>query len=403
MAPPTALSPRNMRRHNLGLVLRTVADRGTVSRAEIVAATALNKSTVSSLVGELLARGLVRENGERPTRGAGRPGRAIGLDGDTFVALGLEVSVDHLSFAAIDLLGRVRDEGFLRRENRGEDPGETIEALGALVSRPLERLRAGGLRPVGVTVGLPGLVDPTRGELIVAPNLRWGRVPVARLLRDHLGGALEVRLENEANLAALAERWESAGRDTPDFVYVSGYAGVGAGLVTGGELYRGGTGFGGELGHMTLAPDGPSCACGSRGCVETFAGLRALLRQSGYSPRDVRLTSPTAPVHPVPEIAAAATNGDARILAALEDIGSRLGIALASSINLIGAPVVVLGGYFTPLHPWLHEPIAREIRHRVLAAHWAPVEVLRSRIIGGAPVRGGAGVLLRALIDDPDR
>lgn len=398
------LDRSGMRRHNLGLVMRAVADGSDTSRTAVAAATGLHKTTVSSLVTELIDRRLLRETGTAPTGGVGRPAVALELDGDRFVALGLELNVDHLAFAAVDLLGRVRDEGYVQHDNRSRTATDTIAALAELVRGSLDRIRDDGLLPVGATLGLPGLVDPGRGVLLLAPNLGWQDVAVAERLDHALDSpGFAIGVENEANLAAIAEGWQGAGQDHPDFMYVSGYIGVGAGIITNGQLHRGATSFGGEFGHMTLEFDGPPCACGSRGCVEAVVGLEALLRQAGHAPTEADDEPTDAGALPAParRLIAAAQRGEPRTLEALEELGGKLGAGLGSAINLLGSKAVVLGGYYAALYPWLRDPIEQQLRTRVLAAPWSPVEVLRSEIPEAAAVRGAASLSLRSLLDDP--
>ena len=174
----------------------------------------------------------------------------------------------------------------------------------------LDEVQAQGLRPIGATVALPGLVDIQRGALLVAPNLHWSDVPVVELLRERIDApSLPLGVDNEANLAALAELWEGAATGYSDFVYASGEIGVGGGIVLGGELFRGYRGFGGEFGHTTVEADGLPCACGSRGCLETRAGLEPLLAAAGIDgdARDAR-----GPGKPVAELVRRAQDGRRR-------------------------------------------------------------------------------------------
>lgn len=393
MSAADPLDRDGMRRHNLGLVLRAIADGTRPSRTDVALATSLHKATVSSLVADLIARGLVREAGVVPDGTVGRPAVALELAGDRYVALGLEINVDQLAYAVVDLRGRIRDSGSVRRDVRARSADQAIAELAALLEEPRRRLVGTGSILVGATLALPGLVDPRRGSLLVAPNLGWRDVDVLARLRAALGDdELPVRVENEANLAALAERWYGAGRTHPDFVYVSGAIGVGAGIISDGELHRGETGYGGEFGHIVLEADGPPCACGGRGCVEALAGLEALLRGARRAAPDLASAS---------DVVAAAEREEPAVLAAIEEVGSALGVGLASTANLMGSRAIVLGGYFAALYPWLRAPIERELRQRVLTFPWSPMEVLRSAIPEGAAVLGGAALTLRSILDDP--
>lgn len=394
---------RAIRDHNLALVLSHVVAEDESSRARLAATTGLNKTTVSSLVGELMELRLVCETGRTYSGEAGRPAVTVQLEGDVFVAVGMEVNTHYLGCMVVDLRGRVRGERFVAGDNRARPPQQTLAQLASLVTDELRSLRADGLVPVGGALALPGLVDAAGHELLVAPNLGWSDVPAATIMRRALPKpAMDLAVTNEANLAALAERWEGVARDLTDFVHVSGEVGVGAGVIIDGVLHRGATGFGGEFGHMTLVPDGPTCACGGRGCVETYVGLEPMLALAGLDVQDV-LDGTRAASGPAADLAGAASAQDATVLAALASVGTSLGTALASAVNLLGPQAIVLGGYFAPLHPWLAPPIERELHQRVLAERHRPTAVLQSSLQQGAAVRGAATMVLRDVLADPAR
>jgi predicted NBD/HSP70 family sugar kinase len=389
---------RAVRRHNLGVVLRHLADRGPRSRATIALETGLNKTTVSSLVTELIGFGLVVERGLEQRGTVGRPGQVVDLSGGGVVALGLEINVDYLAVRALDLTGAERDRRLDARDNRGVPEAAVLDRLAALATASLAVVHGEGLRPVGATVALPGLVDATTGGLLVAPNLGWTDINVVDELHERLSGpSFPVDADNEANLAALAELWEGSARGLRDVLYVSGEIGVGAGIIVGGELFRGAQGFGGEFGHMTMEPGGRRCACGSRGCLETLAGLEALLAAAGLD----KASATAGSGEPVAALASRARAGDEKALTALRDGGRWLGIAISSAANLLNFQAVVLGGFFAQLTTWLASPIARELEVHVLASRWAVPRLLPSILGPEAAVRGAAALSLRRLLADP--
>jgi predicted NBD/HSP70 family sugar kinase len=382
---------RSVRRHNLGVVLRRVAARGRVSRAAIAQETGLNKTTVSSLVAELIELELVRET-EVELRGTvGRPALPVELTGRHVAGLGLEIGVDHLAVRAADLGGAQRHQALIVRDNRDRPVDDVLDDLAGLAVAALAAMRGEKLLTAGAMIALPGLVNSSDGCLLVAPNLGWTDVYVPELLGERLGApAFPIRADNEANLGALAELWEGAGRRFRDFLYISGDIGVGAGIIVDGELFRGAHGFGGELGHVTVDPGGELCACGSRGCVETRVALGALMRESGL-----------APGSGVGELAARAEAGDERALAALAEGGRWLGVGVASAVNLLNTTGVVIGGYFATLAPWLAPGLEQELGERVLSAEWDLASVVTSELGGEAAVRGAAAAALRPVFADP--
>jgi predicted NBD/HSP70 family sugar kinase len=155
---------------------------------------------------------------------------------------------------------------------------------------------------------------------------------------------------------------------------VSGEIGVGGGIIAGGELLRGARGFGGELGHVTMDPEGPPCRCGSRGCLEQFVGLEALLRAAGLGG-----ASAAADATPAAVLAEPRARGRCRDARRARGRRARLGIAAASVANLIDPAAIVLGGYFAPLTALAREPIVTQMRARVIAAPWAPPVLLAPR------------------------
>jgi predicted NBD/HSP70 family sugar kinase len=379
-----------VRRHNLGVVLRHVAERGPRSRAAIAQETGLNKTTVSSLVGELIDFGLVRET-EIELRGTvGRPALPVELSGRGVVGLGLELGVDFLAVRTADLSGDERYRELVTVDNRGRPVDDVLADLARLAADALAAAEQQELLTVGAVIALPGLVD-SDGRLLVAPNLGWTDVSVPERIAAALGGPrFPVQAENEANLGALAELWEGAGREFADFIYVSGELGIGAGIIVAGEPFRGAHGFGGELGHTTVDPGGAVCACGNRGCLETRVALGAMLRAAGLDPA-ARVT----------DLAERARAGDEQSLTTLADAGRWLGIGVASAANLLNPRGVVVGGYFATLAEWLLPGLEAELDARVLAAEWDPPRVVISALGADAGVRGASALALRRVFADP--
>lgn len=383
-----------VRQHNLGLVLRHIAVEGPRSRATIALATGLNKTTVSSLVDELLGYGLLAETGTENPGAVGRPARRIHLSGSRVAALGLEIDVGYVAACATDLTGGVRYSGLVRALNRGAPPEEAIERVSRLAEEALDVLARERLVCAGATVALPGLVDVEARTLLIAPNLGWTETPVAELLHERLGRPpFPIRIDNDANLGALAELWEGVARDLRDFVYVEGGTGIGAGIVSGGELFRGAEGFGGELGHLTVQHRGARCGCGNRGCLELLAGFDAILLAAGIDAD--REQDPQA------ELLRRARAGDKRTVGALVDAARWLSIGLAALVNLFDPEAVIIGGYFAPLAEWMVPRIQRELSTRVLGARWSSYRLLVSALGGDAAVRGAAALSLHEIMANP--
>lgn len=392
---PRPTDQGDVRRHNAGLVLAAVT-HGPVSRAEVAGLTGLTRATVGSIVEELLTAGLVTEQGTRAPRGVGRPGTDLALDPSGGAGIGVEINVDGLSCAVVDLTGEVRHRVTRSGDQRGRATGMVLRSAARLVDDALRASGAAGLTVRGIGVAVPGLVDLDAQVLRIAPNLGWSDVPVLERMRSASSLAWPTAsLDNEANLAALGELWSGDHGDTDSFVLVNGDVGVGAGVVLEGRLHRGTRGFGGELGHLTVAPDGPECRCGARGCLEQVAGLDWILRRAGLRPASANGADAT------PTLLAALAESEWRAVGAVEDAGASLGVGIAALVNLFDIDTVVLGGVYAPLFPWLDAPVRAAVERRVLSARWAPISITPSRLGRDAAVVGAARSALRDVLADP--
>lgn len=376
-----------MRASNLALVLGELADDGPLSRSQLVARTGLTKSSVSGLVSDLVTAGLVTESAAdsgTSARDRGRPASVLDLDGQGAAGLGLEINVDYLAAEVTDLTGAARYRHVVTRDNRGASRSEVdqvLTELAGIASAALAAAREQRLVVAGIGVAVPGSVID--GRISAAPNLAWRDVDLAdELVAAIPATPLGLRVDNEANLAALAELW-FGGQAPADFVHVSGEIGIGGGVVVGGRLFRGAHARAGELGHVVLDPAGPPCSCGGRGCLERLAGQEAIIAHAGAQDRAALLARCEA--------------GETRAVGAVREAGERLGVALASVTNLLDPEAVVLGGLFADLATWLRPGV-----EAALARHLAaPPAVLTSRLGGDAAVRGAAGGVLRRVIADP--
>lgn len=390
-----------MRLHNLSLVLRHLSDGGPRSRAAIAADLGFNKATASSLIRELGERGLVRELGKQVGR-FGRPGRLVELDGSGHGAIGLEINVDVLSGVSRDLGRRPIQSLHQPFDAARASPERTLSALFDLVHRLLADLRRDGRAPVGIAIAVPGLIDVLHGVVTLAPNLHpgWRNLPLRELLRRHLGDpGYPILIENDANLSALAEFREGIEAGTRNLVYVTGEFGVGGGVIVDGRLMRGSQGFSGEVGHLQLDPTGPRCGCGRRGCWEALVGLGALRRAlSGSEPGSIgvadqeRLTA---------EVVRRAREGDRLALDCLAEIGRWLGAGLSILVNLLNPEVVVLGGYFVAVAPWILDPAMSLLRDRALAPDGGGCRIALSTMGFDAAVLGGSGLIIDQALADP--
>ncbi|GLY47133.1 ROK family protein [Lentzea sp. NBRC 102530] len=369
---------RQVRLGNLRTVLLALVDRPG-SRADLAARTGLTKATLSNLAEPLLAGGILVEE-PATLAGMGRPSKPLRFHPDGPVAVGAEINVSHLAVETLGLDGETLERRLVPADLRKASARDVLDRVCALIREVT------GPRPLlGAGLAIPGVVHD--GVVVRAPNLpRLVGEPLALDLSRRLG--VEVALDNEANLAALAHLWPRhlAGED---FVHVTADVGIGAGVVLGGEVYRGVSGFAGELGHVVIERDGIPCTCGSRGCVERYAGLDVILREAGRR----RLDS----------LRRALSAGDSKAVDAVRHAGEALGVGIATLTNLFDVPTVVLGGSYAVLYDHLHDAVRSEMDSRVLAGGERHTRLVASPLGEFAVVRGAAGLITRRAVQQPER
>ncbi|MCX4722619.1 ROK family protein [Streptomyces sp. NBC_01306] len=398
----TPLGPKadkdTVRRQNLSLVLRAVREQGEATRAGVAARVGLTRAAVSSLVEQLLESGFLAESGKTFSGQAGRPGTVLKPARTGVAGIGVEINVDYVSVCVVDLAGTGRVRRTEHLDNRGAPPAGVLARAARVAARALDSAREQDLRPVGVQLALPGLVSG--GTVRQAPNLGWNRVAAEGVFAQALSALrpdsrpLPVSSDNEANLAALAELWFGGLGAIRSFLYLTGEIGVGGALVLDGELLRGAHGFAGEIGHVVVDPDGPECRCGSRGCLEQYAGQSALLWAAGID----ESAGPSG----VAELERRAHSGDERTVAAVAEAGVMLGRVLSGAVNLFDPDAVVLGGIYRGLMPWLAPGADRELTGRVISGLWPRGSGrLRASSVAGDAARGAAALIVQEVLADP--
>src|SRR5689334_10609914 len=268
-----------IRRQNLGALLRYVHLRGPTSRAELTARLGLNRSTIGALTADLATAGLVAEELPRDHGRAGRPSLVVRPEPEVY-GFALVIDVDRLTAARIGLGGTVLDRREKQRPPGTMSPAEVVAPLADFV-REMQRAVPAHARYVGAGAAVSGLVRAEDGLVRLGPHVGWIDEPLGEALAKVLGGDKPVQVRNNADLSALAEHVRGVAVDCDNVVYLYGAGGIGGGITAGGRLVTGHGGYGGEVGHMVVNPNGRKCACGAFGCWETEAGEGALLRLTG--------------------------------------------------------------------------------------------------------------------------
>lgn len=387
--------------HNLRAILLTLLRHQCVSRVRIAELTGLSTTTVTNLITELLAAGVVKEDGtEQLThrRGVGRPRTALRLVPEARYAVGVHIGVGSVYVAVTDLFARPLATVTLDHPV-DQPPDNVLAAIRDMVQQAADESGVQRADIVGVGVGASGLVDSQTGVNVLAPNLGWRGVPIRQQLNAALG--MPVCVDNNVRAMALAETMFGAAQDVSVLAFVYARIGVGAGFVVGGQLYRGGAGAG-EIGHMTLVADGgEACRCGSTGCLETLVSEPTIVRLA----QEIAAAEPDGTLarhmtrHDLPameRIFEAARAGDEATRAMLDQRARYMGIGLANLVNTLSPEMIILGGLFAQGDDLLLPVVQDTLRRRAFANLGDKVRLLTPTFGQESGMVGAAALALDA-------
>jgi N-acetylglucosamine repressor len=388
---PTQKATRQQtKHHNRSLVLNTIFEHDSISRAAIARGTSLTRTTVSEIVTDLMALGLVEEIGLGTSIGGKSP-ILLSLVPDSRRLIGLDLGQTQFSGAVLNLRGEIMQTTTLPIRDRNGD-----DAL-AQVYEIIDRLlRADQHRPVGIGVGTPGLVNTRDGVVINAVNLDWQDLPLAHLLRSRY--ELPVYVLNDSQAAAMGEFTYGEGNNTGDnLVVVSVRHGIGAGIVIGGQLFQGDGGGAGEIGHVVVVPEGGLvCHCGNRGCLETVASSQAVVNR--VQAMRARSTPPLRAGDrgeiTLDDVERAFTAGDPDVRRVVLEAGSYLGLALSSVVGTLNIRKIVLSGDMTRFGAAWLQAVRQMLAKSSLARLAQDTQVEIGQVSGNRVILGASAMLL---------
>lgn len=372
---------------NRSSVLNTIKSAGPLSRTEVSRRTGLSAATITTITNELIEDHLVFEKEEGDSSGGRKP-ILLALNPRGGFVVGAKLTEDHISAALTDLEATILARRTIALEDTHQDT--VLASFCRVVDDLLETERINRERFYGVGVGLAGIVDSEHGLLRQSPIFGWEQIPLAAQLHACL--AAPVYIDNDVNTLTLTELWFGRGLGIDNFLTVTIGRGVGLGIVLDGKLYTGAHGGAGELGHTVISPDGPLCACGKRGCLETYISDPALVLQAQALGMQVEQ---------VEDLVGLVEAGDERAQALLAEAGALLGRSLANLVNVLVPQLIILSGEGVRAGDWLFEPMRRTLKAHTMPA-LARDFVLKIDVWDEyAWARGAAGLVLRQLFESP--
>lgn len=402
MANLRRINQEDLRNHNLSVTLDTLLRaQKPMSRADLAKETGLTKATLSLLASMLIESGVVQEGEPVVSTTYGRPSTPLEIHGGSIVGIGLQINTDGYGCLALDLNGDTLGREWVSEDMTGTDPYEIFAKLDAMTF-PLEsRLKRRGCKVVGAGLALPGIVTDDMW-LLVARNLGWENV---NLTRFNVVRRLDVVAGNEAKMAAIAQipgyateraSFLNVVDRTDSFIYLSTDIGIGGAVVRDGEVVMGSHGFAGEIGHLSVAMDGPLCSCGRHGCLEAFAGRRALVEAAGIA-EDGDATSSEA----IDMFLQRWRAGDSDVAKVVDQAADALVSAIASAVNLVDVDTVLLGGLWTHFGDELATVLEGRLRSEILGYPNVKIRVFVPPVALHPSLYGAAEMGLRRFIENP--
>lgn len=364
-----------------------------ISRAEIAETLSVSRATVSGIVNRLIASGIVLERGAGVSHGGRRP-IVLEMNPDAGRVLGIEMGATHLLAVVSDLTGRVLAEADTQLDI-GAGPEVCFEQLSQVVAGLLDQRALNWEQILAIGMGVPGPMITAHGTVSFPPIMPgWDRFPIRQRLEALWHKPAFV--DNDANLGALGEGTFGAGRGQSNLAYIKVGTGIGCGILLDGKIYHGVLGTAGEIGHVTISPDGPPCKCGNYGCLEAMAGGRAIAQRAQLA---VAAGQPTTLAHlnhgrPLTDqdVVQAARAGDPLSQQLLSDAGRLIGTALASLINLLNPGLIIIGGRLANAEDLLLGPLREAVQQRSLRASFQTARIVPAAL-GQHTIALGAAAL----------
>ncbi|MBS4204873.1 ROK family protein [Lederbergia citrea] len=343
---------------NKSIILKLIADKGPVSRAQISKVTGLNKATVSTQALELINDNFVYEIGVGKSSGGRKP-VMIYFNNLAGYSIGIDLGVNYILGVLTDLSGNIIEE--ITKPLNGINFDYIIKNIISTIENLIHMAPDSPYGIVGIGIGVPGIVDKN-GNILFAPNLKWTQINVKKIIEDTFN--IPTRIENEANAGAYGEQLYGAGKNIGNIIYISIGIGIGAGIIINNILYTGSSGISGEIGHLSIEANGIKCSCGNRGCWELYASESVLLSEVE---KHQALTDEDG--KNIESIINEARNGNIKVLQILNTIGEYIGIGLTNIINTFNPETIIIGNRMAQFANWLTNPIEHMLEERLSTYH----------------------------------
>lgn len=392
--PQNPLGNRDLiRAINRSAVLNTVKTYGPISRTEVARFTKLSAATISGITAELIDDDLIFEKETGESIGGRRP-ILLALNPLGGYVVGLKLLETQVVGVLTDLEANVLTKHIKTLDDHSLE--QTIQTLSLVVETLVCQGNLEQKKLLGVGLGLAGIIDGQQGRLRYSPTFGWRDVPIGRLLSESVH--VPVYIGNDVDTLTLAEKWFGKGQGLENFLTVTIGRGVGLGIVVNGQIYSGFHGGAGEFGHTVIDPSGPECACGNRGCLETFVSDRALLREALLAVGRGELPET---VQDMDALLHQAREGHPVALAIFARAGEVLGMGIANLINLLSPQQIILSGEGVRAGDLIFGPMRNTMARHIMPGLADDTKMEVDIWNDDAWARGAASLVLQELFKSP--
>lgn len=367
---------------------------GGISRVQLAQRMSLTRAALTVIVNDLMESGVIRETNNRLSN-AGRPAITLEINPQSGFVAGVDMGATHLSILIANCAAHViaeKEAPF----NIADGPTVCLDRADSLLRETVSQAGIELSDLLAIGVGVPGPIMSEAGTVVAPPIMPgWDRYPIRASLEKRWN--CPVSLNNDAELGAVGEWAYGAARLAANLAYIKVGTGVGAGLLLDGHIYRGATGSAGEIGHLTIDPNGTICTCGNRGCLETFASgtaIARMAREAVVKNQPTQLSQFERDQITARNVADAARCGDLTAQQIIAEAGAQLGVALAGLVNLINPNMVVVGGGVAQIGDLFLEPVRREVKRRSLPGSVNTMQITTA-LLGRRSI--GMGALVQAI------
>lgn len=386
-----------LKEFNETIILDLIRVHKAISKAELSQITGLSPTAIGAISAGLLEKGYIHETGIGESRGGRRP-VLLELKPGAFFTVGVDLDINYLNVVLMDISGDIVHESSSKMPDL-----PAFQSVLAKIEQQIENVMAqfsiGAEKLYGVGISIPGMVNNDAREIILAPNLGWENIRVSEYLKSL--SKVKLYVENEAMSSAICENWIGSCQGLDNFVCINVRSGIGAGIFTGGKLYRGASGSAGEVGHIMVDENGPKCGCGNYGCLETLASSSRIVEKAQKLVRQ-GVVSSLNEIDDIEQmdidfVVMAARSGDEAAKGIFSEAARYMGIAVSNIVNTLNPAKIVLGKEFVRYADLMLEQINSVVACKALKSPASKVEIMASEIGEKASAYGAAIIPLKVL------